>query len=113
MSEQTANSRPSHGRNSRLNEIVIAGLLGLIGIMLTIMFTMLFTSIQRLSDRVDENTRQIAEVRLLLVEMQTTLDLIVSGLNILVEPKDEEQAGPTAGPGGAPTPNEQLATKDP
>ena len=118
MSEQTANGRPPYGRDSRLNEIVIAGLLGLLGVVLTIMFTMLFTSIQRLSDRVDENSRQITEVRLLLAEnnrvlaeMQNTLQLLVSGLNIRIEPK--EQAGPAAGPADAPAPNEKLATKDP
>ena len=84
------------------------------------MFALLFTSIQRLANRVDaldrkvdENSRQITEVRLILVKMQTTLDLIAGGLDIRVEPKDEEQGGPAAGPGGAPAPNEQLATKDP
>ena len=131
MSEQTANGRIENGRRFRLYEITIAGLLGLISIMLTIMFTVLFTSIQQLTNRVDgldrkvdekvaelerkvdENSRQITEVRLILVKMQTTLDLIAGGLDIRVEPKDEEQGGPAAGPGGAPAPNEQLATKDP
>ena len=124
MSEQTANGRNANGHRFRLYEIIL-------GVMLTAMFAMLFTSIQRLANRVDaldrkvdekvaelnrkveENSRQITEVRLILVKMQTTLDLIASGLDIRVEPKDEEQAGPTAGPANAPAPNEQLATKDP
>ncbi|MDD9802463.1 MAG: hypothetical protein OXU53_07910 [Deltaproteobacteria bacterium] len=113
MSEQTANGRNENGRRFRLYEITIAGLLGLISIMLTIMFTVLFTSIQQLSDRVDENSRQITEIRLILVKMQTTLDLIAGGLDIRVEPKDEEQTGPAAGPADAPAPGEKLATKDP
>ena len=107
MSEQTANGRPPHGRNSRLYEIVIAGLLGLLGVVLTIMFTMMFASIQRLADRMDELDRKVERNSLILVEMQTTLDLIVSGLNIRIEPKEQ------AGPATAPAPTEKLATKDP
>ena len=128
MSEQTANGRNANGHRFRLYEIIL-------GVMLTAMFAMLFTSIQRLANRVDaldrkvdekvaelsrkvdekvgENSRQITEIRLLLVKMQTTLDLIASGLDILVEPKDEEQAGAAAGPAATPAPNEKLATKDP
>ena len=124
MSEQTANGRNANGHRFRLYESIL-------GVMLTAMFAMLFTSIQRLANRVDaldrkvdekvaelerkvdENSRQITEVRLILVKMQTTLDLIAGGLDIRVEPKDEEQGGPAAGPGGAPSPAEKLATKDP
>ena len=107
MSEQTANGRNANGRNSRLYEIVIAGLLGLLGVVLTIMFTMMFASIQRLADRMDELDRKVERNSLILVEMQTTLDLIVSGLNIRIEPKEQ------AGPATAPAPSEKLATKDP
>ena len=124
MNEQNANGRNANGHRFRLYEIIL-------GVMLTAMFAMLFTSIQRLANRVDaldrkvdekvaelerkvdENSRQITEVRLILVKMQTTLDLIAGGLDIRVEPKDEEQGGPAAGPAAAPTPTEKLATKDP
>ncbi|MDD9802605.1 MAG: hypothetical protein OXU53_08640 [Deltaproteobacteria bacterium] len=116
MSEQTANGRHPHGRNSRLYEIIIGVVLTAMFALLTLMFSILIDSGNRTADqvaalerKVDENSRQITEVRLLLVKMQTTLDLIASGLDIRVEPKDEEQAGPA----NAPAPAEKLATKDP
>ncbi|MDD9802464.1 MAG: hypothetical protein OXU53_07915 [Deltaproteobacteria bacterium] len=115
MNEQNANGRNANGHRFRLYEIIL-------GVMLTAMFAMLFTSIQRLANRVDaldrkvdekvaELNRKVEENSRILVKMQTTLDLIASGLDIHVKPK--EQAGPTAGPANAPAPNEQLATKDP
>jgi len=113
MSEQNANDR-----YSRLNGIIIGGLLAALFALLAVMFTMLSNSDQQLSSRmselerkVDENTRQIAEVRVVLAEMQTTLNLIASGLDISVKPKEpKEQAGPAT---DTPAPSEKLATRDP
>ena len=120
MSEQTANGRNANGHRFRLYEVIVGVVLTAMFALLTVMFGMLISSGNRTADqvaaldrkvdeKVGENSRQITEIRLLLVKMQTTLDLIASGLDIRVEPKAEEQAGPV----GARTPNEKLATKDP
>ena len=106
MSEQTANGRNANGHRFRLYEIVL-------GVVLTAMFALLFASMQQLSNRMNELERKVEENSRILVEVQTTLKLIVSGLNIRVTPKDEEQAGPAADPADAPTPTEKLATKAP
>ena len=100
MSEQTANGRNANGRKHSLHEIIIAALLAAF-------FAALIASDQRLANRMSELERKVDRNTLLLVKMQTTLDVIASGLNIRVEPK--EQAGPAA----ATTPNEKLATKAP
>ena len=120
MSEQIANGRNANGHRFRLYEVIVGVVLTAMFALLTLMFSILIDSGNRTADqvaalerKVDENSRQITEVRLLLVKMQTTLDLIASGLDIRVEPKAEEQAGPAAGPANAPAPAEKLATKDP
>ena len=124
MSEQTANGRNANGHRFRLYEVIVGVVLTAMFALLTVMFGMLISSGNRTADqvaaldrkvdeKVGENSRQITEIRLLLVKMQTTLDLIASGLDIRVEPKAEEQAGPAAGPANAPAPAEKLATKDP
>ena len=124
MSEQTANGRNANGHRFRLYEVIVGVVLTAMFALLTVMFGMLISSGNRTADqvaaldrkvdeKVGENSRQITEIRLLLVKMQTTLDLIASGLDIRVEPKDEEQAGPATAPANAPAPAEKLATKDP
>ena len=125
MSEQTANGRNANGHRFRLYEIIIAGLLGLIGVVLTVMLGLLIASDQRTANRVEaldrkvealdrkvdekvaDLSRKVEENSRILVEVQTTLKLIASGLDLRGEPK--EQAGPAA----TPAPNEKLATKNP
>jgi len=102
MSEQTANGRYENGRRLRLYEIILAALLAAF-------FALLIASDQRTANRISELERKVDENTRILVKMQTTLDLIASGLDIRVEPK--EQAGPATTP--APTPSERLATRDP
>ena len=104
MNEQNANGRNANGRRFRLYEIIIAGLLAAF-------FAALLASDQRSANQVEALSRKVEENSRILVEVQTTLKLIASGLNIRVETK--EQAGPAAGTGGAPAPGEKLATKDP
>ena len=118
MSEQTANGRNANGRRFRLYELIIAGLLAAF-FAAVIAFDQrtanrvdeldrkLDEKVAELGRKVDENTRQIAEMRIILAEVQNTLKLLVSGLNVRIEPKEQ------AGPGGAPAPSEKLATKDP
>jgi len=100
VSEQAANGRYENGRRFRLYEIIL-------GVVLAALFTLLFTSIQRLDNRISELERKVDENTRILVKMQTTLDLIASGLNIRVEPKEQ------AGPATTPAPGEKLATRDP
>ena len=107
MSEQNANGRNASGRRFRLHEIILA-------VVLAALFSALIASDQRAVNRAEENSRQIAEVRRILaehsrilVEVQTTLKLIASGLDIRVEPKEQ------AGPASTPASGEKLATKDP
>jgi len=107
MSEQNANDR-----YSRLNGIIIGGLLAALFALLAVMFTMLSNSDQQLSSRMSELERRmetldhkVEENTRILVEVQTTLRFLVNGR---IETK--EQAGPAA---DTPAPSEQLATKDP
>jgi len=105
MSEQTANGRYENGRRFRLNEIVLGVVLTAMFAFMALMFTVLFNSVQQLSNRVDALDRKVEENSRILVEMQTTLRFLVNGR---IEPK--EQAGPAT---DTPAPSEQLATKDP
>jgi len=133
MSEQNANSRYENGRRFRLYEIILGIVLTALFTLMSVMLGVLISSGNRTADqvaaldrkldekvaelnrKVDEKVaelnRKVDENTRILVRMQTTLDLIASGLDISVKPKEpKEQAGPAA---DAPAPSEQLATKDP
>jgi len=122
MSEQNANSRYENGRRFRLYEIILGIVLTALFTLMSVMLGVLISSGNRTADqvaaldrkldeKVAELNRKVDENTRILVRMQTTLDLIASGLDISVKPKEpKEQAGPAA---DAPAPSEQLATKDP
>jgi len=122
MSEQTANGQYENGRRFRLYEIILGIVLTALFTLMSVMLGVLISSGNRTADqvaaldrkldeKVAELNRKVDENTRILVRMQTTLDLIASGLDISVKPKEpKEQAGPAA---DAPAPSEQLATKDP
>ncbi|MDD9854005.1 MAG: hypothetical protein OXU78_08670 [Deltaproteobacteria bacterium] len=111
MNEQNANGRNANGRRFRLYEIIIAGLLAAFFAALLASDQRSANQVEALDRKMEALSRKVEENSRILVEVQTTLKLIASGLDIRVETK--EQAGPAAGTGGAPAPGEKLATKDP